>query len=95
MHCVRELCWSTVYTPSGRLEHRAYVSGKVDDDICLMAIRHANIAEAAAKYTAHDNDDRSGDAVARGLLHSLSSSGLGLCLTPVGKGFSEGPAVMY
>lgn len=55
-----------------------------------MPIMHANIAEAAAKYTAHDV--RSGDAVARG----LSSSALGLCLTPAGKALSEeGPAVMY
>ena len=92
MHCVRELYWSTVYTPSGRLEHRAYVSGRVlvDDDVCLMAIRHATITEAAAKYTVHD-DDRSGDAVAG----QLSSSALGLCLTPVGKAFSGGLAVMY
>ena len=55
-----------------------------------MAIRHATIAEAAAKYTVHD-DDRSGDAVAG----QLSSSALGLCLTPVGKAFSGGLAVMY
>jgi hypothetical protein len=57
-----------------------------------MPIMHANIAEAAAKYTAHDDDDRSGEAVARG----LSSSALGLCLSPVGKALSEeGLAVMY
>ena len=92
MHCVRELCWSTVYTPSGRLEHRTYASGRVlVDDECLIAIRHATIAEAAAKYTAHGNDDRSGDTMAG----QLVSSALGLCLTSVGKVFSEGPAVMY
>ena len=55
-----------------------------------MAIRHANIAEAAAKYTGHDKD-RSGSTVARG----LSSSGLGLCLTPVGEAFSvKGPVLI-
>jgi hypothetical protein len=45
-----------------------------------MAFKHANIPDAAAKSTAHDNDDRL-DAVAGGLL----SSALGLCLTPVCK----------
>lgn len=58
--------------------------------MCLMAIKHANIPEAAAKSTVHDDDDRL-EAVARGLL----SFAWGLCLTP-GKVLSEkGPVVMY
>ena len=80
----------------GCSEHRAYVSGKVGDDICLVAMKHANIPEAAVKNTAHD-DDRL-EAVTGG---AKLSSILGPCPTFVmdsdGKVLSgEGlAAVMY
>lgn len=77
----------------GCLEHRAYVSGKVGDDIGLMPMNHANMPEAAVKNIAQDDDDRL-EAVMGG------ASTLGPCLTLVidsdGKGLSgEGSAVMY